>query len=317
MAAETLGRIPPQFAVHGTIKHDYDGFVDLHLHPDGDTSDPAEEIIKAAANSGLTGFAATNHDSTRELVRYQDVISGLGLDLELIPGVESTTLMPDNKGRYNRGHPRHALAFFEPSLLEQGNVPDVPCYMPAKEFNIFVHEHGGRTSVAHPAMGGFSFNLRQILEVQADSDPNAHFDYAEGHHGGVVNLHRFRKQNPLLAESLHAIGLLPHVLDTNGITRTFVEHKNRSLDLKGMTAGSDAHDNVHPGISGVRYKRSNGLFFSIDNGEYALVQSSHMAPPWNIRGVYKGTIGGWKMEIDRRRGGRNGFVIYNGDTSKN
>ena len=286
-----LDRIPHQYSVYGTIKPEFDGFVDLHIHPDGDTADSAEEIIKAVANSGLTGFAATNHDSTRELVRYQEIISDLGLDLELIPGVESTTLMPDHKGKYHRKSPRHALAFFDPSLLEKGDISDVPCYMPAREFNIFVHEHGGRTSVAHPAMGGFSFSLRQIREIQADSDPNAHFDYVEGQHGGVVNLHRVRKQNPLLAESLHAVGLLPHVIDTNGITRTFVEHGNTSLGLKGMTAGSDAHDNVHPGITGVRYQRSKGLFPSIDSGDYALVQSSRLAPPWNMRGIYSSSTG--------------------------
>lgn len=316
MAVEIPVISDPVFAVHGTIRPEFDGFVDLHIHPDGDTADSPEEIIEAVAYSGLTGFAATNHDSTRELERYQEIITSSNYNIELIPGVESTTLMPDHKGRYHRKHPRHALAYFDPLLLEQGKIPDVPCYMPAREFNIFIHEHGGKTSVAHPAMGGFSFRLRQIREIQADSDPNAHFDYVEGHHGGVVNLIRFKQQNPILAESIHAVGLLPHVIDTNRITRTFVQQRGRSLDLKGMTAGSDAHDKLHPGIAGVMYQRSKGLFPSIDCGDYALVQTFYIAPPWNIRGVLKGTVGGWRMEIERWRR-TDGFVIYDRNAGKN
>jgi len=57
------------------------------------------------------------------------------------------------------------------------------------------------------------------------------------------------------------------------------------------------------------FERARGLIPSIDSGEYALVQSNQLAPPWNMRGVIKGTLGGWKTEIDRRRG-HNGFVLY-------
>src|SRR5690606_41976865 len=61
--------------------------VDLHTHSDvSDGSEPPREVVRLAAQSGLTALALTDHD----------ILSGLGeakraaeeFGLELIPGVE-------------------------------------------------------------------------------------------------------------------------------------------------------------------------------------------------------------------------------------
>lgn len=305
LASDTLAH----FAVVGTIDPSYDGFVDLHTHLSGDTADTPTAILRKAQSRGLTGLAVTDHDSTRKIPRYKEIIDRTGLELDLFPGVESTALMPDGSGRYSKASPKHVLVLFEPELLLHGEIPDIPCYMPARELNQMVHELGGKTSVAHPAMGNFSVNIPEILEVQNGSDATEHFDYVEGHHGGVINLLRFRQVNPFLAKSLRRMGLLPKVVDTNVTTKEAFREDGAEAIIKGMTAGSDAHSTHHVGRVGVRYDRSRGLFTSIESGNYALVQSHHFSKPWTMKEVVRGTLGGWYMELNRRLG-RNGFAFY-------
>lgn len=296
------------FPVKGVIKPSFNGFVDLHTHLSGDTADPPEQILRMAKKRGLTGLAVTDHDSTRRLPVYRAIIEKLGLDLEIFPGVESTAVIPDKKGVVRKSKPKHVLAIFDSSTED---IPEIPCYMPAPELNEFVHELGGKTSVAHPGMGNFSVTLREILAIQGRSKPEEHFDYVEGHHGGVLNLIRFSQQNPRLASILLRVGLLPQVVDTNKLTRKTFEQKGNEGAIKGMTAGSDAHSTEHIGDVGVVYNREQGLFSAIESGDSALVQKKHTRPPWTAREVIRGTIGGWRMEYDRRKG-KNGFSTYKG-----
>lgn len=241
MAVDVLRGGNPHFAVHGRIQPHYDGFVDAHTHLSGDTADSSEDILIAAYYSGLTGLIVTDHDNTRKLSHYQQINTQLSLGLEIFPGVESTALMPDVQGRYRRRSPKHVLAIFDTQRLIDETVPEIPVYMPARELNVYIHEHGGKTSVAHPAMGGFSVTIPEILAIQDSPDPSEYFDFVEGLHGGVINLLKFWKTNPVLARSLKHVGLLPQVVDTNEITRnTFVSDGN-ALNISGMTAGSDAH----------------------------------------------------------------------------
>lgn len=297
---------PGYVTVVGTVKPDYDGFVDMHTHLEGDTASSPKNILKTARARGLTGIVVTNHDSTSGFRRYQDINTNLGLGLDIFPGVESTALVPDARGALNKSKPKHVLVIWDKDRQPPSRVP---CYMPAAELNEFAHNTGARTSAAHLNMGGFSITSRELRDIQDDTNPQRHFDYVEVHHGGVLNLLRAVVENPKLTKFLRSIHMMPHPIDTNAATQAMLAESNGDLHLKGVTSGSDSHSIQHIGDVGIRYPRQQGLFAALDSGNFAVVQRKDIRPPWTLREVIFGTFGGWKMEVNRRLG-RNGFAIH-------
>ena len=294
-----------QLAVHRLIHPTYNGFVDMHTHLDGDTASPPLKILRQAVRRGLTGLVVTNHDSTRELEQYRDLIDQYQLNLDLFPGVESTALMPDSLGRLDSSKPKHILALFEPEMLDIG-MPDIPCHMPVAELNRLVHAYGGKTSVAHPELSNISMTIPEILEIQSGDDPAGHVDYVEGHQGGVQSLLRLRERNPWITNILLRLGILPDIIDTNVLTRA---QFSNAEEIKGMTAGTDAHSTLHIGTVGVRFPKSLGLFNAIETGHSALVQSLRLPKPWRTLDIIRGTLGSKRLEKARKQG-VDGFILY-------
>lgn len=271
---------------------------DMHVHTVGDTATTPERTVRQAIRRGLSAIFITDHDRVRSVLRCREEAKKQGSAIEIFPGVESTAVVDGR--RKSRMRPRHVLAF---------NVKEAPpCYMPVGELNQMVHEQGGFTSAAHPGLGRFSITHREILEIQDKSEPDAHFDFAEVHNGGVSLLTRFAAGHPLATRILAGTGLMPKPMDYNGETKDFLGLQRDSLHLKGVTAGSDDHDGRHIGEVVVGYDPEIGVFKSIQEGSIAILQEKWMASI-NYLSQVPLTIRGLRLEYERRRG-KNGIVVY-------
>ncbi len=299
------------FTVHGIHKQSYDGLVDMHTHLRGDTADSPTRILRTAKRRGLTGIVVTDHDRLRHLPRLIELNDKLKLGLDIFPGVESTAIVSNKTGESNK-KAKHVLVFLS---QHDSLTTEVPCYMPVDELNTYVHERGGKTAIAHPFLWDRnSLNESEILDAQNTGDTKKRFDFIEGHHGGVLNLLAFENKHPRVTARMRKLGLMPPIVDTNQKSQTLFRQKQQELGLTGITSGSDAHSTEHIGDVGISYNRSVGLFQSIQAGEYAILERQYRRPPSTRREEILGTLGGWKMEVERRFG-INGFVIYDKTTN--
>lgn len=70
--------------------------VDLHLHTTAsDGTDSPRELVRRALAAGLTTIAITDHDSTEGVA--EAVAAAQGTGLEVIPGIEISTDVPDSE----------------------------------------------------------------------------------------------------------------------------------------------------------------------------------------------------------------------------
>lgn len=277
---------------------------DMHVHVTGDTADTPQRILQAAKAQNLSTLVITDHDSTQSYQVCEEINQREELGLQLIPGVESTTLVDGKKA--SRWQPKHVLVY--------GITKAPPCYMPVDELNALVHAEGGYTSVAHPGLGRFSLTQREIMEIQDRAEETQHFDFAEVHNGGVSLLQRFAVRHPYLTRGLVRAKLMPEAENHNEKNQTFVHRMKQKLHLSGVTAGSDSHDARHVGEVALFYDQKIGLFESIKAGKTAIGEKKKLLST-TAKSVVLGTVGGWRLEISRRFAtGWNGITVY--DRSK-
>jgi predicted metal-dependent phosphoesterase TrpH len=108
------------------------GKADLHVHTsDGDGLDSVEAVVEHAAHhTDLDVVAVTEHDNPRPGLRAREIAASRGLRLDVVPGVEITTL---------QGH-----------LVALSLERHVPSLRPIDETIAAVREAGGFCFVPHP-----------------------------------------------------------------------------------------------------------------------------------------------------------------------
>ncbi len=120
---------------------------DLHVHTryseDGEGS--IKEYSKEAKRKGLSGFAVTDHNSTRALKEIREIKG-----LILIPGIEVST---------SRGH-----------LIGLGIWEEIPRGLSPEETAERISELGGIVIVPHPERIGSGLSFKEISEILGKID---------------------------------------------------------------------------------------------------------------------------------------------------
>lgn len=155
-----------------------------HLGVDFIGKDP-DAALDLAASRGVDVFIATDHDQQMYWEGATGPIERSGMTS--IPGMEVTALRRDGKG-FAAGH-----------VLVYGVVNPPPEIMPVRDLNVWVHEQGGVTAVAHPTMGHESLSAEQVRAVQRGPKAQA-FDLIETNNYGDDQLRQYERMAlPLVA----------------------------------------------------------------------------------------------------------------------
>ncbi len=219
-------------------------FADLHMHTTGSldvrrrTSGlTPQEAVLSGVEAGLSALAITDHDNLPSSYEAWNFAEKEGLPIELIPGVEITTV---------DGH-----------LIGLHLTSPIPFGLSIAESVRSIHAQSGLAILPHPGhkhvLTGRKSSLffEEIEQLQATGDPDVYFDGVELYSTGVVDASRRHKS----------------YIDTN---KRAQEHYRGNSDRLGAQIGSSDGHRMTVGRGLTAYKAE--LIDAIKNRETMAVE---------------------------------------------
>lgn len=196
--------------IYGNSLEGY-SFADLHMHTTGSLDVVRKgnglaphEAVLSAERAGLAVLAITDHDNLESAYLGYEFAISEGLEVELIPGMEISTL------------DGHLIALYLTSPVNKG--------LSMAETINQIHQQDGIAITPHPFRRvPLSAKRRTITDIIRSSDPDVYFDGFEIYNTGVEDVAGRRKATT----------------NTNPFSQQF--HNKHRNDLGAPIGSSDGH----------------------------------------------------------------------------